>query len=214
VQGKPRHVCRLLSNYDHRLRFPQARPTFEFYELGPSEGVIVQAAGCKDVLCADDYRQLRQMLKANNAPAMVLYKAVEIVQRLSSQITHNIGTQCSSAVIEKKINTPIRTTYHSARPKDTVYLSDIVVAVAGSAMVVDYMKMQCEGLILAGPTIRANEDCWCGSGKKFKVCHKRKFGSLYARLPGFRRPMYLTFWVKGKRDVPIGTGYMVQSGFA
>ena len=77
------------------------------------------------------------------------------------------------------------------------------------------MLMGTEGMILAGPDIRKNQECWCGSGEKFGKCHLKKFGSTYARVPGFRKPMAMTFamWKKKKSELS-GQMYCVQSAFA
>ena len=153
------------------------------------------------------------MLNANNSPSLVLSKAVEILQGAAQEKTYMIVSQCNSAVIPRSIDSVIVSTYHSAHRASVVHAADVVVAVSGCVNACADMKMGWEDMILTGPTIRKNEDCWCGSGKKFKVCHFKKFGSTYARLPGYHRPMAMTFAIQRKTPVAIGHFYCVQSAF-
>jgi hypothetical protein len=139
------------------------------------------------------------MLEAGNSAPTVLRKAVEIVQRVSkdSKSRRFIGAQCNSGVVPRLPDTNVVNTYHSASAVIRAYGPDIVFAVTDCGGAVTGMFLQTD-TILAGPEIRKNDHCWCGSGKKFKMCHLKKFGSVYARLPGFRKPLHMVvaFWKK------------------
>jgi hypothetical protein len=178
------HVCYLLSNFDPDEERSVAGKSLEFYRLGDPGEVIVEAAGFKSVLTDDDYSALREILKSRASPPSVLHKAVRILQRVSRESASRrmIGSQCNSAVVPVTPDTVITSTYHSARAVSVVHGPDVVVAVAKCGGAFTGMKMGAEGVILAGPDIRKNQECWCGSGEKFRTCHLKKFGSVYARL--------------------------------
>ncbi len=211
-----KHICYLLSNFNPDVLTSEAGQTFEFYQLGKSGEVIVEAAGYTPPMTSEDYESLREPLQAKAPAARVLHKAVEIIQRISKEqgTRRLIGSQCNSAVVPREVDRDIVNTYHSARPVSTVYGPDVVVAVTGSGGCATRMRMGTEGVILAGPDIRKNQECWCGSGEKFGKCHLKKYGSTYARLPGFRRPMAMMFAIWRTEPVLSGRIYSVRSAFS
>src|SRR5262249_6500803 len=150
------------------------------YELD-SSGTIVAAQGFKSVLSNQDYDSLRKMLQAGNSAPKVLRKAIQIFRRASGDKRSRgfIGPQCNSAVVPREPNTNIVSTYHSSQAVFRAQAADVVVAVTGCGLVVTGMSVMSPD-VLAGPEIREGDDCWCGSGKKFKACHLKKFGSVYA----------------------------------
>ena len=123
-----------------------------------------------------------------------------------------IGQQCNSSVVPGSPNTTVTGTYHSAHASFRAYGPDVVLAVTECVSAATGTFLQ-TATILAGPTIRQNDLCWCGSGKRFKTCHLKKFGSVYARIPGFRKPMYWTLAHTTKTTHPSGRAFVVQSGF-
>lgn len=208
-------VCYLLSNYDPNAVKYIAGDKLELRALGAPGTETVEAAGFKSVLTKRDYSSLRRMLAAGNAAHVVLRKAVEIVQRVSKEGMSRgwIGAQCNSAVVPQLPDTIIVGTYHSAATVSEVFGQDVVLAITGCRAVVADMKLTADKMILAGPLIRKNDDCWCGSGKRFKVCHLKKFGSVYAQLPGFRKPMSMISSFTKKQPVLSGSKYVVTSSF-
>lgn len=160
------HVCSLLSNFDPNVGNCVAGKSLEFYSLGGSDNVIVEAAGFKSVLAEEDYSHIRMMLEAGNPAPVVLHKAVEIMQRVAKDNASRnmIGLQCNSAVVPRQVNTSIVGTYHSARPVKRAPGPAVVIAVTGCCGACAGMFVAAENAILAGPDIRKNEACWCGSG--------------------------------------------------
>lgn len=208
------HVACLISNFDpHASKF-EVRPSLNRYELD-SSGTIVAAQGYKSVLSYQDYDSLRKMLQAGNSAPKVLRKAIQIFRRASGDKRSRgfIGPQCNSAVVPREPNTNIVSTYHSSHAVFRAHSADVVVAVTGCGFVVTGMSVMSPD-ILAGPEIKEGDDCWCGSGKKFKACHLRKFGSVYARVPGFKKPMVMVAGIKAKNPVSSGIRFVVTSGFA
>jgi hypothetical protein len=209
------HICWLLSNFDPDIAGPTAGTSMDFYDLETPGEVVVKAAGFTSVLKESDYSELREMLQSNAPAPRVLHKAVRIVQRVAKEPAsrRSIGSQCNSAVVDCKVDTMVTNTYHSARPVSRATGPDIVFAVNGDVMSVTGMLLDIEGAVVAGPDIRKNQLCFCGSGVKFGACHRKKYGSVYARLPGFHRPMSMTFQVGTKKPVPSGQRFGVFGAF-
>jgi len=212
--AQPRNICYLLSNFDSKATKPVADDKLTLRELGESGSVIVEAAGYTRALTEKDYSSLRKMLTASNPAPRVLWKAVESVRRVAKNSKSNrmFGLQCNSGVVPGPPNTTVTGTYHSHRASFRAYGPDIVHAVTGCVSAATGTFLQA-GTILAGPTIRQNDLCWCGSGKRFRTCHLKKFGSVYARIPGFRKPMYWTLAYTTKAQHSSGRAFIVQSGF-
>jgi hypothetical protein len=211
----PQHTCRLLSNFDPAATSWVAGKSLEIHQLGAPGKVVVEAAGFTSVITDDDRSDLRKMLEAGIVAPAVLHKAVEVVRRAAKQkaAQGTIGLQTNSAIVPRDVDSKIISTYHSARPVTRVPGPAVVIAVTGCCGVCHGMFMAASGAILAGPDIRKNENCWCGSGKKFRACHLKKYGSVYARLPGFRRPLAMTFAMWRKEPVLSGRVYCAFSSF-
>jgi hypothetical protein len=206
-------VACLISNFDPNAQANAVRPSLNRYELD-SSGTIVAAQGFKSVLSNHDYDSLRKMFQAGNSAPKVLRKAIQIFGRASGDKRSRgfIGPQCNSAVVPREPNTNIVSTYHSSQSVFRAYAADVVVAVTGCGLVVTGMSVMSPD-VLAGPEIRESDKCWCGSGKRFKTCHLKKFGSVYTHVPGFRRPMVMVAGIRAKQPVSSGGRFVVTSGF-
>jgi SEC-C motif len=68
--------------------------------------------------------------------------------------------------------------------------------------------------VLAGQNIRKKDPCWCGSGKKFKHCHLKKFGEIYVQCCMFKKP--LNVFCKMTIEEPRASGkvFVVASGYS
>ncbi|MGB7654164.1 MAG: SEC-C domain-containing protein, partial [Novosphingobium sp.] len=140
----------------------------------------------------------------------LIRKAVNVMQAAAGApgSGRTIGDYCSSATIDRSVNTPIICTYHAPTGSRFAYGPNAVLPGICSEGP-EIMSMT----LLSGPSLRKNQRCWCGSGKKFKHCHLKKFGSAYLELPGFTAPMTWTVRI-GFDDVrPSGTEFIVHGGF-
>jgi hypothetical protein len=210
--SEPRSVCLLISNFGENAS--DAAEQFSLSELSEPDSVNVSFKGYTTAVNSTDKTSLETMLAANNSPPKVLWKAVEIARRVAKdkRSRNVVGGQYNSGVVFRQPNTAVTGTYHSLRDSFTAYGPDAVVAVSTCHASWTGSKLT-TGLILTGRPIRQHDECWCGSGKRFKSCHLQKFGSFYAKLPGFNKPMYLTFGSTSKTLYPSGSVFCVQSGF-
>ena len=208
------NVCYLINNFDSNAHTLSPGDKLDLYPLGTIGTPTIAAAGCTIAFTQQDRESLRKMLSAGNPPPKVLRKAVQIVQRISMDKKSRglVGAQCNSGIVPQRPDTNIVATYHSAKATFRAFGPDVVLAVTdcGAAVTGTFLHA---GTFLSGPEIKKSEPCWCGSGKRFGACHYRKFGSVYARLPVFRKPMQ---WVVAfsKKDTELsGRRYVVTSSF-
>lgn len=208
------NVCFFLTNFDSGKPPFTPRPDFTLQELGTPGTTIVEAAGFKSVLTARDYSSLRKMLDADNAPPLILRKAVEIMRRVSAdpKSQRMIGGQCNSAVVRVQANTGVTGTYHSEKPTFVAFGPDMASAVTGGSLASAGTLLYAP-MFLSGPEIRKNDECWCGSGKKFGSCHLKKFGSVYTKFPPFRKPMSWRVEFRTKKPQASGQNFFVTGSF-
>jgi SEC-C motif len=208
------NICYLMSNFGPNAHTLSPREKLDLYALGTVGTPTVEVAGYTSALTQRDRESLRKMLIADNPPPKVLRKAVKIVQRVAADKKSRgfVGAQCNSGVVPQQPDTNIVATYHSAKATFRAYGPDVVLAVTncGAAVTGTFLHA---GMFLSGPEIRKSEPCWCGSGKRFGACHYKKFGSVYARLPVFRKPMQWVVAFSKKDTEFIGRQYVVTSSF-
>jgi hypothetical protein len=211
-QPEAKRVAFVLSNFENSKEVIEPQNNLVLREL-PDDSVT--AIGCTSALVQKDYSALEKMLQAGNPAPVVLRKAVQIVQRAAKDQKSRrlIGTKWNSGVVPRLKDTVVVNTYHSASAVIRAYGPDVVAAATGCVTAVTGMFLQTD-MILSGPEIRKNDLCWCGSGKRFKSCHLKKFGSVYARLPMFRKPMCMVVQYTMKEPLQSGRFFCVASSFA
>lgn len=197
------NVCYLISNFGSNVQPFLPRDELDLLPLGTMGQPTVEAAGCTYAFTQQDREALRKMLSADNPPPKVLRKAVQVVRRIAADKKSRgfVGAQCNSGVVPQRPGTNIIATYHSSGPSFRAFGPDIVLAVTGCGAAVTGTYLHA-GMFLSGPEIKKSQPCWCGSGKRFGGCHFRKFGSVYTRMPVFRKPMQ---WVVAfsKKDTEL-----------
>jgi hypothetical protein len=120
-----------------------------------------------------------------------------------------VGAQCNSLFVPRDVDTTIIGTYHSAHLTNVAYGANIVTAFGGIAIP---GPLTSSG-VMAGPEIGRKQPCWCGSGRRYKDCHLRTFGSTTLRLPQFSRPLFPTYRGEWKNPHASGRVWCVQNGF-
>ncbi|MET4258886.1 hypothetical protein ABIC09_003837 [Bradyrhizobium sp. S3.12.5] len=206
-QGARSSIVFCMSNFDT----PYARFTIEMF---PERRVFVKAAGCLSSLSESDLAAVEEILQSDVAGDAIERKAVRLIQRLAAS-NGLIGKQCNSAVIPGDADTVVTSTYHSAHITQRAYGADVVFALSCGPWAIAGPEIMSAGM-LSGPPIRSNQTCWCGSGKRFKHCHKKTLGSVYAKLPMFREPLPWGAMQLLPDDVPSlasGRCFRVSSAF-
>lgn len=152
------------------------------------------------------------LLSDRIAPQSLLHFAVKRLRTIARDGRSGglIGEQFNAAVVPSAVNTTVTSTYHSAKGVFSAFGANVVVT---NGMLTYGPQVHAPDL-LSGPDIRKTDPCWCGSGEQFKHCHLKKYGAVYTRMPGFKKPMY---WMTHLEvDVPRASGrsFTVASGFA
>lgn len=167
-------------------------------------------AGAKAAVPQPLADQLKDLAKRSLPRASLIRKAVGTMQSAAGAPSSHgtIGDYSSSATIDRRVNTPILCTYHAPTGANFAFGPNAVLpglCLEGPEL----MSMT----LLSGPSLHKNKRCWCGSGKKFKQCHHKKFGSVYVNLPGFTAPMSWVVRVSHEDAGPSGKEFTVTGGF-
>ena len=175
---------------------------------------IVEVAGCERAVSSKDTGLLEQALRLAPSKAAIIQKAVRLVQNVATTTRSAglVGKQCNSISMFAARDTMVSATYHSAHKTGHAYGCSVVIATSTGQMCVESVEIM-GGSVLAGPKIGKNNCCWCGSGKKFKHCHLKLLGAVYANTPFFRRPLPWTVQQKSEVSVASGRAFTVSSSF-
>ncbi len=199
----------VLSNFENSSLPPQR---FTLRTIAPNNSVIVEVAGNTVAFPESATLQLKDLLRRHLDPSSVLRSAVKCLQKTEREKRSRglIGEQCNSAIILAKQDTPVTSTYHSTVFSTRAYGANVVITNGMTCAGTEILS----GGILAGPEIRRRDPCWCASGEKFKNCHLKKFGAVYANSNAFMQP--LPWFVRQVFDEPrpSGKAFVVMSGYS
>ena len=221
-----RRLCLMFVGFLHSGSAPQAAVyllknfqewsggTSEFILSNPSasQSPIVEVAGATAGFSASARSTLAQVVRSRTTGPNVVRAAIGAVQRASRHERSRglVGLQCNTAVLSSQPDSRVVATYHSAHVTGRAYGANVVIA--GDSCAKGIMMETAQAL--AGPEIRKKDPCWCGSGKIFKNCHLKTFGSIYVNLPGWKCPsMTGIFMVVLNEARPSGHIFCVANAF-
>jgi hypothetical protein len=172
----------LISNFQDFISFvdhPEAQPKFTVYcESSKSPATLnptyIQAIGTFGALTLADEDELRKMLEDRAPHQAITNKAVAIVTSISDR--HRSG-----GAVGKRLNTG-RIDYTSPFVPFAGYASDVVEGTLplldmvdgrtnGTGLLVGQPKLTAESSFVF-PKVHRNAMCPCGSGKKYRFCHR------------------------------------------
>jgi SEC-C motif len=175
-------VNALISNFQDFVNFtnhPDAQPEFTVHcERSKTPAfdnpTMIQAVGAFNAMTETDERELRELLERRAPHAAIRAKAAAIVADIS-------GRHRSRGTVGKRLNTG-RLDYRSPFAAIAGYESDIVENEIAMLDMVDARTMSpgitigqlqiSAGVPVVYPAVHRNAPCPCGSGKKYKFCHR------------------------------------------
>lgn len=155
-------------------------------------------------------KNLLGILSSGADVKFILHRIITKIQEISNQ-TITIGKNCSIILINKNDNN-ILTSFVSEQAFYSFQFSTTFFLLPSykSSSPINFQASQ----LFSGPTINTKHRCWCGSNKKFKYCHFKKFGQLYAYHQYFNKPLFPFFRVSLNPPHPnylIGNSFCVSS---
>lgn len=206
--GVPEPRIYIMSNFEHEKYSPGEFSTQNVGALGQT---LVETAGQSSQLPRSTVETLYKLLAGSHPPAALVRYTVKHLQNAAkhAKSLNKIGERCTAAIVQNAIDTSITTTYHTPRNANRAYGPNIVFAQSMISLGSETMADS----ILAGPEIRKQDLCWCGSGMQFKHCHMRKYGGVYMRHPAWKRPLVPFFRIQREEVWPSGQVFTVQGGY-
>ena len=136
-------------------------------EARPNSGEIALLSwvGTLPPFKAGDSTTLRELIKYRKPPEAIVQKLVRIFEYLGdhTKAGKGIGKQLSSIVLPRDRNLAAVSGYYSSKAKPESYIPDLISVRNGE-----------EGGLQIEQDPKPSQLCWCGSGKKFKRCHRSK----------------------------------------
>jgi AcrR family transcriptional regulator len=173
----------LISNFQDFVNFtnhPVAQPGFTVHcersnFPAPDNPTMIQAVGAFNAMTAADEQELRALLERRAPHAAIRAKAAAIVADISDR--HRSG-----GTVGKRLNTG-RLDFQSPLAAIAGYESDIVENELPMLDIVDG-RSNSPGVVVGQlqisaaepvvfPAVHRNAPCPCGSGKKYRFCHRR-----------------------------------------
>jgi hypothetical protein len=197
-----------VTNFEHGSYAPEIFSTNSLG--GPNQSAVV-TAGMTSALPESTTQSLNKLLAADLPSAAIVRFAVKHLQHAARSVKslNQIGEHCTAAIISRQIDTSIITTYHTPKHSGKAFGPNIVIGNHMTSLGTEVMASS----VLAGPEIRKQDPCWCGSGLTFKHCHLKKFGGIYLRHSAWNRPLIPysrvdigTPWATGQYFL-VGGGY-------
>lgn len=160
--GVAEHKVWRLTNFEHTSA--SQAPTTEFEMLCEPTSILI-GAGHFGAVGADRREALsRVALKGSAAAERMIHHAINEVGGSGT-----IGRQCNTCILTP-YGSDITCTYFSAHPSRTFWGANV--AMFGMAAMGVELTTASTSTPLVVPKVRANEPCGCGSGAKYKRCHK------------------------------------------
>ena len=199
----------IISNFENGSYTPNS---FTTRSIGGAGETIFQAVGQTSALPATTIERLQKVLESKAQAASLVRFTVKHLQNAATNIKslNKIGEHCTAVIINSAVDSTITTTYHTTRNANKAFGPNIVIARGPISFGSEIMSAS----ILAGPNIRKQDPCWCGSGKPFKHCHMRKYGGIYMKVAGFNEPLASFFAVEREVPWPSGRIFNFRSDYA
>lgn len=206
--GTPEQRIYVISNFEHGNYSPGSFTTVSSGSTGQS---LVEVRGQSKALPERTLASLRSLLERAVPHASLVRFAVRHLQNAANNVKslNGIGEHCNAAVVRSGVDTLVTATYHTTKNAQRAYGPNVVVAKTMICLGYEVMAPS----IVAGPEIRKQDPCWCGSGDRFKHCHMKKYGGIYVQDSAWTKP--LIPFVRGRNDEgwPSGRVFSVWAGY-
>jgi SEC-C motif len=149
--------------------WPEFRPfLYPFPDTINYEGMMIGQTGALDRKKMEDLARPTQEPR----PQAVVGRLVNLVQD-ASRVSSLIGGQVTSIVIPQGWREEVQVAYHVSSPQRTIYWPASVTAHPTELWSLDGFNLTADGSIyLKVPIVSGNRSCPCGSGLKYKLCHR------------------------------------------
>ncbi|CAN7460538.1 SEC-C domain-containing protein [Variovorax sp. LjRoot130] len=172
----------LVSNFQDFINYvdhPTAQPKFTVYcwrSAVPafSNPTVVQAIGAFSAMTEADEQAMRRLLEKRAPYAAIRQKAVDIVGSISDRhrSAGTVGKRMNTARIDSGAPMAAYSGYESDIVEQGLSVVDMVDGrTLGSGLLVGQIELTSEVPIVF-PSVHRNAPCPCGSGKKFRFCHR------------------------------------------
>ncbi len=176
-------VTSLISNFQDFTNFidyPTAQPEFTPYteiSIAPAaqNPTVIQVIGQFGAFTPNDESQLRSMLEQRSPAEGVRQKMIAVVQDIADRpvCRGTVGKKVSSARLSRTDPfTPV-IGYSSDDVENGMPLLDQINLRSGvSKLLVSDVRMDADSPVVFPPSVHRNASCPCGSGKKYRDCHR------------------------------------------
>src|ERR1035437_799453 len=164
---------------------PEAWDAFQLFKTEeihprPERFTLVQRIGNWTACQPDDFDALRGMLDERKPPEAVVAKAEIVLRSIAARpaAQGTIGSQIDALVLPSSLNELPRSVYLSGKTTAAAYSPGVVDLRKGGTRIgmleVEWTAQSAEGssVVMATSRVHRNAPCPCGSGKRYRDCHR------------------------------------------
>lgn len=141
----------------------------------------VQHIGAWQATDPADTAALRQMLSERRPARAIVEKAVSVVRELADRpaAQGTVGRQLSSIILPRDPRSQPRMQYHTATVSGGLFLPNEVIVTRRATLLIHDRSIRPAGpagpsAIMNVPEVHRNAPCPCGSGKRYRDCHRAR----------------------------------------
>lgn len=206
--GPPELFHSVLTNVDPATGVAAA--TFTWIHHAQPDG-RVWLYGDDRCVSDDAMKVLHDSVRAPHKPKTAATRAAALIRRAASHPRNRglIGQHCNVLVVPSAVNTAIGIGCFSRTASAVSLLPGCVITAEGGAVCCLGQRVQQFGSPNTGPELKNKAPCWCGSGKQYRLCHKKHGGSVPLRCDDAGKPMVPVFGIGSANTLPSGSRWFV-----
>ena len=135
---------------------------------------FIQRVGGWPAMLTSDEDSLRVLLSERKSANAIVDKAVQIIRSIADrpQAAGTIGKQLSSVILPIESNADPINEYHSMYSRQIIKLTPMAISTIDKQMAMAEPELS-SNVPITFPKIGRNDPCPCGSGRKYKRCHRK-----------------------------------------
>lgn len=137
---------------------------------------LIQHVGASNCLTEQDVSELCLMLEQRKSSESIRKKAIALIQKISSDSKsgETVGKQVNTLLLNKSNMQCVYSGYGSDQVENVYHMANKITINSGEPLIAVRDIQFNPGTAEIFPRVHRNAPCPCGSGKKFRLCHRDK----------------------------------------
>ena len=186
LNGNQKQGCAILSNcinFTNNTAYATAQDSFQIHYSSAKNDekwpTLVQRVGNWSAMTNEHITELRDLLSQNKPTSAISGKAIDIINSMadSPRSSGTIGKQLMVVKVPFDNNQEVDCSYHSNITKPETFMPALVYLMPKQHLTVENISVtpvDPDTAPISVPKVGKNQNCPCGSKRKYKHCHGKK----------------------------------------